>query len=283
MIQNKNRISIVIPVYNEAEHIDDCLRAIAKQVVRPLEVIVVDNNSTDDTAARIAKYSFVTLLKEPRQGVVHARNLGFDAARGDIIGRIDADTLLPSDWTQNLKAIFAGNPRLDAVSGAVSYHDLPFPNFARKIDLLFRQHIANKMAGEVFLYGANMGIRRSAWMKVRGDVCHAKGLHEDFDLAIHSQDLGSIITFDKRLKASVSLRRVDVGAKDFWQYAIQNPLTYSSHGRRSQRHMYPAIGLVLAGFWILKLIHKSYDGRNMSWRKLLINSEARVNPATFVD
>ena len=92
------KISIVIPVYNEAEHLADCLNSIARQTTAPHEVIVVDNNSSDSSLAVALSFDFVSVITEPRQGVVHARNTGFNAAKGDLIGRIDADTVLPADW-----------------------------------------------------------------------------------------------------------------------------------------------------------------------------------------
>jgi glycosyltransferase involved in cell wall biosynthesis len=87
-------ISIVIPVYNEAERIAACLESIAAQTVTPLEVIVVDNNSTDATVSIARSFPFVRVITAKCQGVIHARNRGFNAARGEIIGRIDADTRL---------------------------------------------------------------------------------------------------------------------------------------------------------------------------------------------
>src|SRR4051812_42172740 len=99
-------VSIVIPVYNEADQLAACLQAIARQTVRPLEVIVVDNNSTDGTAAIAKRFPFVRLLTEKKQGVVHARNTGFKATRGGIIGRIDADTILPPTWVAQVQTIF---------------------------------------------------------------------------------------------------------------------------------------------------------------------------------
>src|ERR1019366_8076903 len=95
MAQKHMRVSLVIPAYNEKHHIKACLDHIASQRVVPYEVIVVDNASTDKTAAIARSYDFVTLITEKRQGVVFARDTGFNLARGDIIGRIDADTLLP--------------------------------------------------------------------------------------------------------------------------------------------------------------------------------------------
>jgi glycosyltransferase involved in cell wall biosynthesis len=281
----KLSVSIVIPVYNEAAHLGACLQAIADQTILPDEVIVVDNNSTDDTVAVAGQYQFVRVLHENRQGVVYARDCGFNAANGELIGRIDADTIVSSDWVDTLQAIFS-DPNVDAVSGAVSYHDLPYRDFFAGVDLRFRQAIARGMADEVFLYGANMAIRRKTWRQVRQEVCQASGLHEDFDVGINAQEVGARVVFDKRLRAAVSLRQFDSTLRDFWQYVWLNPKTYALHGRTSQRHMYPAIILVVMFYGPLRLLHRSYDPGSLafSWQKLWSPAaQIRVNPATFVD
>ena len=286
MIQRNNlRISIVIPVYNEAEALGACLLSISRQEAPAYEVIVVDNNSTDDTRAVAARFDFVKLLTETKQGVVHARNRGFNAARGEIIGRIDADTILDADWTKRLAAIMA-NPATDAVSGSISYHDLPWQAATSRVELFFRQRIADGMADQVFLQGANMGLRRSAWAAVRATTCCSKGLHEDFDLAVHLHDIGARVIFDPSLHANLSLRRFDSTYLSFLPYALQNPKTYAVHGRTAQRHMYPAIFLVLLFYLPIKLLYRGYDpaSERFSLAKLLaVPASIRVNPANFVD
>lgn len=282
------RISIVIPVYNEAAALGACLRSIAAQIQPACEVIVINNNSTDATAAIASSFSFVTLINQPLQGVVHARNLGFNAATGNIIGRVDADSILAADWTIQLCAIFAQKSpsRVDAVSGSVSYHDMPYKRLVTALDLGFRSWIACGMGSEVFLYGANMALRRSAWHKVRSQVCNNKGLHEDFDLAIHLHDMGARVEFCPELHASVSLRRIQSSPSSFIEYARLNPYTYSSHGRTSHIRMYPVIALVLVGYGAIRAAHKSYDSatNTMSLVKLFAAPQTgRVNPATFVD
>ena len=83
------RVTIVIPVHNEADMIGPCLDAVLGQRVAADEVIVVDNNSTDATAERLSAYEGrIRVVHEARQGVQFARTAGFDAASGDVIGRI---------------------------------------------------------------------------------------------------------------------------------------------------------------------------------------------------
>jgi glycosyltransferase involved in cell wall biosynthesis len=173
------KISIVIPVYNEAEQLGACLEAIARQAVAPHEVLVVDNNSTDATVAVAERYPFARVLREPRQGVVYARDRGFDAARGDIIGRIDADTRLPSGWVAQLQTIFADDS-ISAVSGPPHYYDFALSGVADAIDWRLRARLSRKLVDCNFLWGANMAVRRTAWQQVRPRLCHCQQSHDDY-------------------------------------------------------------------------------------------------------
>lgn len=258
--ESQFRVSLVIPAYNEESHLALCLDAVAAQTVRPFEVIVVDNNSTDATAAIARRYPFVTLIRERRQGVVHARDAGFNAARGDIIGRIDVDSVLPADWVATVQQIFA-DPGLDAVSGTVTYHDMPWKGFFGWCNLLFRGYLAKRMAGQLFLYGSNMAIRRTAWQAVRGELCRVRAMHEDFDLAAHLAQAGSFsVRYDARLQAQVSGRLVNMGFITFYNYLWSCPRVYAAHQLRKGRHMYTITTLFLVLWLPLHLLYRSYDG-----------------------
>src|SRR5262245_36697630 len=97
---HKPRLSIVIIAFNEEKHIGPCLEAIAHQTVAPDEVIVVDNNSTDRTVQIASSYPFIKVIHETEQGMIPARNTGLDAAKGDLLARIDADTRIPPQWVE---------------------------------------------------------------------------------------------------------------------------------------------------------------------------------------
>lgn len=254
------RVSLVIPAFNEEGQLGACLDAIAAQAVPPFEVIVVDNNSSDTTAAVAGSYPFVRVVREARQGLAFARDAGFDAARGDIIGRIDADTHLPADWLAIVQRLFADDTTCDAVSGSVSYYDIPLKRVVSRIDLAFRRHIARRLGRETYLFGANMAIRRSAWQAVRSEVCHARHLHEDFDLAVHLAEAGEYdVRFEPALFAHVSARCIDYSPHAFYVYALANPRTYAAHGLRSQRCMYGLIVFLIAMYVPLKLIYRMSD------------------------
>ncbi len=98
-------VSVVIPAYNEEKLIGKTLETIKQQTYKKLEIIVVDNNSTDNTAKICREYD-VTVIKEERKGVGYARQKGCMAAKGDIIVMSDADIIAPPDWTILLKIIY---------------------------------------------------------------------------------------------------------------------------------------------------------------------------------
>jgi glycosyltransferase involved in cell wall biosynthesis len=277
------KTSIVIPVYNEAERLADCLRAIARQAVRPYEVIVVDNNSTDDTAKIAAGFDFVRLLKEPRQGVVHARNRGFNAARGDIIGRIDADTILPAGWTAKVQSIF-NDKNVSAVSGAPEFYDFAWDVIAEAIDWGMRGWLTRKLANQNFLWGANMAVRRSAWHKIRAELCEQRRMHEDFDLGIHLQAHGMAVKYDPDLLAGVSIRRIDSGFASYVRYSLVSPRTYARHGLTSRRHMYPVLLICWLCYLPGRFIYRAYDPltKEFSLGQLLAAPDTRIDPTSNV-
>lgn len=182
---NQLRISLVIPAYNEERHIRTCLESVASQIAPPAEVIVVDNNSSDKTAAIAQEYSFVTLIREPRQGRAHARNAGFNRATGDVIARVDADATLQPDWVAQATHMFTVSPLLGGVSGfaeAALFFTGPWRG-------TFWSRVYYWASDSYFrlptLWGANMAVRRSAWSQVAPGLCDDDAqAHEDIDLSL---------------------------------------------------------------------------------------------------
>ena len=273
-------ISLVIPVYNEEGEIGNCLDAVLAQTVPFNEIIVVDNNSSDRSMDVVKKYPAVKIISEAKQGVDFARDAGFNAAIGDIIGRIDADTYLPPDWSSQLLKIFS-DEKIGAVSGPAFYKDLPAPAVSRKWDTIVRG-TASKLSGtRAFLFGTNMAITRKAWEKVRNEVCHIKSLHEDIDLGIHVDEAGMEVAFDKDLIVGMSMRRVNDGPSDFYKYLHMIIDTYAHHGIDIRYLAYPNIALFMIMYPGMHLMKRAYDPKTnrISIKKFLHNEEiARKNP-----
>ena len=88
------KISVIIPCYNSAEYISDCIASIMKQSLPVYEIIIVDDGSTDDTVAIAQSLGNpIHVVKQPNLGVSIARNVGVSHSQGDLIAFMDADDL----------------------------------------------------------------------------------------------------------------------------------------------------------------------------------------------
>jgi glycosyltransferase involved in cell wall biosynthesis len=226
-------LALIIPAYNDARHLDDCLNAISKQSEMPDEVIVVDNNSTDNTTAVVKRYKFATLIQEKKQGIVYARNKGFSSASSDILGRIDTDTLLPTEWVYEVKKFYSDpQHKRHALTGGGYFYNVPLKVVngwgLSQIAYRFNRFIM----GHYILWGSNMSITREQWQAVTDQTCIRTDIHEDLDLAIHLHNAGYEITYRAGLKVGVMMRRV----YDDWSHLYSNmmwwPRTLKVHGNK---------------------------------------------------
>lgn len=212
------KLSVVIPVFNEEAYITACLINLFNQIEQPDEVIIVDNNCTDKTVELASKFP-VKIIREKKQGITPARNKGFNAAKYPIIGRIDADTLVPTNWVRNIKDRFEADPHLIAFSGGTVFEN-------KRLDVLLKlPGIAyytsfKRILGCDCLYGPNMAVSKQAWEKVKPHIClDDHSVHEDADLAVHLAEIniGDII-FDPKFLVRVSNRRWENVNSSYLEY-----------------------------------------------------------------
>ncbi|RXJ46039.1 glycosyltransferase family 2 protein [Gelidibacter gilvus] len=89
-------VSVIIPMYNSSEFIKETLNSVSDQTYKDIEIIVVDDNSTDGCFELVNKLNRpnLKLVKNPRKGACAARNYGFEISKGEYIQYLDADDLL---------------------------------------------------------------------------------------------------------------------------------------------------------------------------------------------
>ncbi len=117
-------ISVVIITRNRAEWLKDVLTSLTRQSRQPDEVIVVDNDSQDNTREVILGFSDRLNIKyvyEAERGIPHARNAGIRNATGDIIASIDDDCVADEHWLKYIEIPFIRDPNIGVVGGEVSY------------------------------------------------------------------------------------------------------------------------------------------------------------------
>lgn len=119
-------ISAVITTYNRSEMLAKALEPLLCQNAGDVryEVIIVDNNSTDNTRATVEAFiakghTNLRYVFESRQGIAHGRNAGIAAARGDIIAFTDDDVVVTNNWIAVIKRSFAENPDVEFIGGKI--------------------------------------------------------------------------------------------------------------------------------------------------------------------
>ena len=160
-------VSVIIPNYNYARTLGYCIRSAQTQDYPRLEVIVVDDRSTDDSL-QVATATGARVLRTPvNSGVAAARNLGADHATGEILFFLDSDVALEPAAVANAVRILQAEPEVGAICGMY----LPEPMFA---DSLIKQYRAlqqyfwfNEIEGPIpGLHSALFGIRAEVFAEI---------------------------------------------------------------------------------------------------------------------
>lgn len=193
------KTSVVIPVYNAARTLGDCLASLVRQAAprRDIEIIVVDDGSTDRTADLVAGFPGVRLLRQSHQGPAAARNRGTQEAEGEIVLFTDGDCIPLDNWLQEMLTPFREDPEIIGVKGAYLTHQRNWT--ARFVQLEYEDKY-DKLAIPPYIdfidtYSA--GYRRAAFLAAGGfDTEFPVACAEDVELSYRLANQGLKMVFN---------------------------------------------------------------------------------------
>ncbi len=217
-------LSVIVPTYNRSAMLARALRRLTRQTSAhaPVEIIVVDNNSADDTARVVAEFGEgVRYVFEPKQGLSHARNAGIAASLYSVIAFTDDDVEVAGNWAAVIERELEDHPDVDCVGGRV------LPEWdADPPAWLTREHwapLALQDHGDeprtldrgtpVCLVGASVAFRRSVFDRVgvfSPDVQRVKegiGSTEDHELLRRMYEAGGRARYTPDLVATTVVPR----------------------------------------------------------------------------
>lgn len=163
------RVSIVIPVYNESKKLPVLLEALRRQTFPSdqLEIIVVDNNSSDDSASVIQSFPVHYVLESEVQGSYAARNTGVRHSRGEMLAFTDADCRPDLDWVETaLKALEESGA--DLLAGKIDFTFSEERSNAEIYDSLCNLQHGESVAERGVAFTANLFVRRRVFEKLGG-------------------------------------------------------------------------------------------------------------------
>ena len=171
-------VSVIMAAYNAAEHIGEALDSVLAQEWRPLEVVVVDDGSTDDTAAVVRRYPDVVYVRQDNQGPSAARNAAVERSSGEFVANFDSDDLLPTTRVRDQARYLLAHPEVGAVFGRQEWMNAP--------EWMARDSVYGDVDGIPL---SSVMFRREVFFQLGGyDTSFVHG--EDMDLLVRMRERG---------------------------------------------------------------------------------------------
>jgi len=164
--------SLVIPIFNEEKYLPLLLESVILQSCQVDEIIICDNNSTDNSVWVAKSYQDrlpIVIIKQPIKGILPTMEKAWRAATKEIVLRTDADAVLPRHWVENIVRHFVSDPDLAAGGGSwVASDGNIFHRTVCSLAAYPGNYLLGKIRGYPFLLGPNSAFRREALVKVGG-------------------------------------------------------------------------------------------------------------------
>ena len=209
---SRRTVSVIIPVYNSADTLKLCLERLKQSTTSPMECIVVDDGSTDDSVNVARECGATVLSTGGRLGPAKARNLGAAQSRGEILFFLDADVCVSSETIVRVQSAFEEDPTLDALIG--SYDDSPSSkDFLSQYKNLMHSFVHQTGRREASTFWSGCGaIRRTVFMEHSGfDEGYGRPAIEDIELGYRLSRSGRRIALDPELQVKHLKRWTFIG------------------------------------------------------------------------
>lgn len=190
-------ISVIIPVYNSAPYLRSCLEHLQKSSFQDYECIVVDDGSTDESAAVAREYGAIVQSTGGRRGPAYARNIGAKFANTPLLFFIDADVCVYPETVERVIRAFAQDPELSAVMG--SYDSKPEdPDFLSTYRNLMHSYVHHNSHAEACTFWSGCGaIRKDDFFELKGfDESYGRPSIEDIELGYRLHRAGKKIALN---------------------------------------------------------------------------------------
>ncbi|MBL7051310.1 glycosyltransferase family 2 protein [Candidatus Woesearchaeota archaeon] len=195
------KISVIIPVFNSDKTLENCLKSVTNQTYQNYEIIIVNNNSSDNSLQIINKFQKanknVKLFSEKKQSIGAARNTGEKKANGKVVLMVDSDCVVPRNWVKNMAEPIL-NKECDATQGSQS---LMVDNFwSNQIQRRYLQKENYSYKEAIGLIDTKNFAISSATLKSLGYTNRNYPVGNDLDLSIRFQMNNSKLIFLKDVK-----------------------------------------------------------------------------------
>lgn len=194
-------VSVIVPVYNGETELVRCLEALRNSAVAPLEVLVVDDGSTDGSREVAERFGARVLSTGRKAGPARARNLGARQARGEVLFFLDADVMAQADAVGRVQTAFDSDRHVDALIG--SYDDDPAErDFLSQYKNLMHCFVHQTGQEQASTFWSGCGaIRRDVFLAHSGfDESYARPAIEDIELGYRLFQSGRRMVLDKDLR-----------------------------------------------------------------------------------
>lgn len=213
-------LSVVIPAFNSESTIAQCLASLLESLTPHTEVIVVDDASTDGTAAIVSRFPCKLISLRENAGPAHARNAGALHAKGDLLFFLDADIVIAPDTLSLILRSFDDDPGLAALFGSYG-PDTPDPGVYSQYKNLIHHYTHQTSREQAVTFCSGFGaIRRDVFQAIKGFDGRQRAL-EDIEFGYRLHRSGYRIRLVKELQLT-HLKRYTFGSlvhSDLWNRA----------------------------------------------------------------